>query len=106
MVTNTGTGEGQFTLTTVGEECGLSEIFSLSAGSSSQAYSWACTIDEDADAGLSSFIFRVTSIARSNYVLEQTEIFTVEPNWDSDGIIELTFGMNPSQWHLLVALLP
>ena len=91
VVTNTGTGEDQFTLTTVGEECGLSEIFSLSAGSSSQAYSWACTIEEDADAGLSSFIFRVTSNARSNYVLEQTEIFTVEPNWDSDGIIEVTF---------------
>ena len=33
----------------------------------------------------------MTSNARSNYVLEQTEIFTVEPNWDSDGIIELTF---------------
>jgi hypothetical protein len=33
----------------------------------------------------------VTSNARSNYVLEQTEIFTVEPNWDSDGILEVTF---------------
>ena len=91
VVTNTGTGDDQFTLTTIGEDCGLSEIFSLSAGSSSQVYSWICTIDEDASAGLSSFTFRVTSNARSNYVLEQTEIFTVEPNWDSDAIVEVSF---------------
>ena len=91
VVTNSGTGEDQFTLTTIGEDCGLSEIFSLPAGSSSQAYSWVCTIDEGASAGLSSFDFRVTSNARSNYVLEQTEIYTVEPNWDSDNIIEISF---------------
>ena len=91
VVTNSGTGEDQFTITTIGEDCGLSEIFSLAAGSSSETYSWVCTVDEGASAGLSSFNFRVTSNARSNYVLEQTQIFTVEPNWDSDGIIEVSF---------------
>ena len=91
VVTNTGTGDDQFTLTTIGEDCGLSEIFSLSAGSSSQVYSWICTIDEDASAGLSSFTFRVTSNARINYAVEQTQIFTVEPNWDSDAIVEVSF---------------
>ena len=91
VVTNSGTGEDQFTITTIGEDCGLSEIFSLAAGSSSETYSWVCTVDEGASAGLSSFNFRVTSNARSNYVLEQTQIFTVEPNWDSDRIIEVSF---------------
>lgn len=92
VVTNTGTGEDQFLLTTVGQDCGLSEIFTLPAGSSSQAFEWSCLIEETASAGLSSFNFRVTSNARSNYVLEQIEIFTVEPNWGSDGIVEITFG--------------
>jgi hypothetical protein len=92
VVTNTGTGEDQFLLTTIGQDCGLSEIFTLPAGSSSQAFEWSCLIDETATAGLSSFNFRVTSNARSNYVLEQVEIFTVEPNWGGDGIIEISFG--------------
>tara|TARA_B100001027_G_scaffold216375_1_gene192538 strand:- start:543 stop:4586 length:4044 start_codon:yes stop_codon:yes gene_type:complete len=91
VVTNTGTGEDQFTLTTIGEDCDLSEIFSLSAGTSSQAYSWNCVVDSDEDAGLSSFTFRVTSNARSDYVLEVVEFYTVEPNWDSDGIAEISF---------------
>ena len=92
VVTNTGTGEDQFLLTTIGQDCGLSEIFTLSAGSSSQAFEWNCLIEETASAGLSSFNFRVTSNARSNYVLEEVEIFTVEPNWGGDGIIEISFG--------------
>jgi hypothetical protein len=92
VVTNTGTGEDQFLLTTIGQDCGLSEIFTLPAGSSSQAFEWSCLIDDTATAGLSSFNFRVTSNARSNYVLEQVEIFTVEPNWGGDGIIEISFG--------------
>ncbi len=92
VVTNTGTGEDQFLLTTVGQDCGLSEIFTLPAGSSSQAFEWSCLIEETASAGLSSFNFRVTSNARSNYVLEQIEIFTVEPNWGGDGILEISFG--------------
>ena len=91
VVTNTGTGEDQFLLTTIGEDCGLSEIFTLSAGASSQVFSWSCTIDSGASAGLSSLTFRVTSNARSNYVVEEIEIFTVEENWDSDGILEISF---------------
>ena len=90
VVTNTGSGEDQFLLTTIGDGCDLSEIFTLSAGSSSQAFSWSCTIDEGASAGLSSLTFRVTSNARSNYVLEEIEFFTIEPNWGSEGIVELS----------------
>ena len=92
VVTNTGTGEDQFLLTTVGGDCGLSEIFTLAAGSSSQAFEWSCPIDSNASAGLSSSTFRVTSNARSNYVLEEAEIFTVEPNWNSDSIVGVSFG--------------
>ena len=92
VVTNTGTGLDQFMLTTPGDSCGLSEIFTLDAGSSSQAYSWSCTIDEDSSYGYESIIFRVTSGARINYVLEEVENYLVEANWGDDGIVEMSFG--------------
>jgi hypothetical protein len=92
VVTNTGTGLDQFMLTTPGDSCSLSEIFTLDAGSSSQAYSWSCTIDEDSSYGYESIIFRVTSGARINYVLEEVENYLVEANWGDDGIVEMSFG--------------
>ena len=94
VVTNTGTGIDQFLLTTPGNSCGLSEIFTLDAGASSQTYSWSCTIDEDSAYGYESIIFRVTSGARTNYVLEEVENYLVEANWGSEGIVELSFGSN------------
>ena len=94
VVTNTGTGIDQFMLTTPGNSCGLSEIFTLDAGASSQTYSWSCTIDEDSTYGYESITFRVTSGARTNYVLEEVENYLVEPNWGSDGIVEMSFGTN------------
>jgi hypothetical protein len=81
-------------LTTPGNSCGLSEIFTLDAGASSQTYSWSCTIDEDSTYGYESITFRVTSGARTNYVLEEVENYLVEPNWGSDGIVEMSFGTN------------
>ena len=94
VVTNTGTGIDQFLLSTPGNSCGLSEIFSLDAGSSSQTYSWSCMIDEDSTYGYESITFRVTSGARTNYVLEEVETYIVEANWGSDGIVEMSFGTN------------
>ena len=94
MVTNTGTGIDQFLLTTPGNSCGLSEIFSLDAGASSKTYSWSCTIDEDSTYGYETITFRVTSGARTNYVLEEVETYIVEANWGSEGIVEMNFGAN------------
>ena len=94
VVTNTGSGLDQFMLTTPGNICGLSETFTLDAGSSSQAYSWSCTIDDDSTYGYESITFRVTSGARTNYVLEEVENYIVEANWGSEGIVELSFGTN------------
>ena len=94
VVTNTGTGIDQFLLTTPGNSCGLSEIFSLDAGASSQTYSWSCMIDEDSTYGYETITFRVTSGARTNYVIEEVETYIVEANWGSDGIVEMNFGAN------------
>ena len=93
-VDNTGTGEDQFTLTMIGDDCDLSEVFTLSPGISSQSYPWSCVVDAEADAGSSSFTFRVTSSARSNYVLEVIEIYTVEPDWEGNNIAEISLPMN------------
>ena len=91
VVTNTGTGIDQFLLTTPGNSCGLSEIFILNPGASSQAYPWSCAISNESASGIGSLIFRVTSGARTNFVLEDIEYYTVEPTWDSSGILELNF---------------
>tara|TARA_B110000008_G_scaffold274774_1_gene311076 strand:- start:748 stop:1623 length:876 start_codon:yes stop_codon:yes gene_type:complete len=51
-------------------------------------------IDEGSTYGYESITFRVTSGARTNYVLEEVETYIVEANWGSDGIVEMSFGTN------------
>ena len=89
-VSNTGTGEDQFTLTIVNEGCDLSEIFSLPPATP-QTFSWTCTIDENANAGSDDILFRVRSNARSDYFIESLQDFTIESNWANGAIIELSF---------------
>ena len=90
VVQNTGTGTDQLLITTVGMDCGLTSQFELAAGSSSPAVSWSCVLDENAQSGLGELKFRVTSSARSEYVQTYTEIYTVEPSWDSASVLMLT----------------
>jgi len=92
IVTNTGSGIDQFLLSTPGSNCGLSEIFTLDAGTSSQSFSWSCQVDNDSTYGFESITFRVTSGARTTYVLEEVATYLVEPTWGSSGIVDLTFG--------------
>ena len=51
-------------------------------------------IDEDSTYGYETITFRVTSGARTNYVLEEVETYIVEANWGSEGIVEMNFGAN------------
>jgi len=93
VVTNSGTGADNLLLTTVGDfECGISELLNLDAGASSQAISWSCVIPENSVAGISHFKFRVTSSARTTFVEEVAEIYTVEPIWSDQGAIFITIG--------------
>ena len=94
IVTNTGSGIDQFLLSTPGSNCGLSKIFNLDAGSSSQPFSWSCQIDDESTYGYESITFRVTSGARTTYSLEEVATYLVEPTWGSSGIIDLSFGTN------------
>ena len=94
IVTNTGSGIDQFLLSTPGSNCGLSEIFTLDAGSSSQSFSWSCQVDNESTFGYESITFRVTSGARTTYVLEEVATYLVEPTWGDSGIVDLSFGTN------------
>ena len=93
VVTNSGTGTDNLLLTTVADfECGISELINLDAGASSQAFSWSCMIPENSAAGISYFNFRVTSSARTTFVEEVAEVYTVEPIWSSQGAVFITIG--------------
>ena len=92
IVTNTGSGIDQFLLSTPGSSCGLSEIFTLDAGASSQSFSWSCQVDNESTYGYESITFRVTSGARTTYVHEEVATYLVEPSWGSSGIVDLAFG--------------
>ena len=93
VVTNSGTGTDNLLLTTVADfECGVSELLNLDAGASSQAISWSCIIPENAAAGISTFDFRVTSSARTTFVEEIVEVYTVEPVWSDQGAIFIAIG--------------
>ena len=92
VVTNTGTGEDQLVLSTVGMDCGVSEVLTLDAGESTPALPWSCTLSEEDEAGLKELRFRVTSSSRTSFSTSSVEIYTVEPVWGDSGVLQLAFG--------------
>lgn len=95
IVTNSGTGYDTLLLTSIDDfGCGVSELLSLDAGASSQAITWACVIPEDTAAGLSHFNFRVTSSARTTFVEELAQFYSVEEIWSQQGVVFITLGDN------------
>ena len=90
VVQNSGTGQDQLLLTTVGLDCGVTAQFNLEAGASSSAIPWSCVIEDTAQSGLGELLFRVTSSARSEYVATYTEIYSVEPSWDASNVLQVT----------------
>jgi len=87
ILTNTGSGEDTFTLSSIGEDCGLSTSVTLSPGVSSEALPWSCAVPEGAPAGLKSITFRAVSAMRSNVVINQAVGYQVEPSWPSDALV-------------------
>ena len=91
IITNTGTAEDTFTITTVGTDCGLDASVTLQAGLSSNSLGWSCILANDAAAGQHAIMFRVVSAIRSNVAIEQAMIYTVEADWPGEHLVELTF---------------
>jgi hypothetical protein len=89
-VTNTGNSADQFSISSVGLSCTLTESVTLSPGSSSSPLPWTCDVSEDALAGTNAFSFRVVSSARSNYVYNEVATYTVEASWDSASVVSIT----------------
>ena len=90
ILTNTGSGEDTFTLSSVGQDCGLSTSVTLPPGVSSEALPWSCIIPDDANAGLNSVTFRAVSSMRSNVVISQAVGYQVEPAWPNDALVAVS----------------
>lgn len=90
VVQNSGTGFDQLLVTTVGMDCGLTTMFGLEAGASSPAVPWSCLIDDDAEAGLSQLVFRVTSTSRTEYIQSYSEIYEIEKTYTPGNTLDIT----------------
>ena len=91
VLTNTGNAEDTFSITTVGEDCGLDASVTVGAGLSSEPLGWSCLVPNDADAGQRGVSFRAVSAVRSNVAIEQVALYTVEVDWPGDSLVALAF---------------
>jgi uncharacterized membrane protein len=91
LLTNTGTVEDTFAVTTVGVDCGLDVSVTVAPGLSSDPLGWSCVVANDAEAGQRAITFRAVSSVRSNVVLEYSKLFTVEADWPGDSLVALSF---------------
>lgn len=91
IVTNTGTGTDTFTVSTIGQDCGLDMAVSLGPGLSSPALGWSCTVPNSAQAGSSPITFRAVSQVRSNVAVDFSILYTVEPSWPGNTLVAVGF---------------
>ena len=91
ILTNTGNTEDTFSITTVGTDCGLDVSVTVGPGLSTDALGWSCVVANDAAAGSNGLSFRAVSSVRSNIVVEQSELYTVEAAWPGDSLVALSF---------------
>ncbi len=91
ILTNTGNTEDTFSITTVGTDCGLDVTVTLAPGLSTEPLGWSCILANDAPAGPSALSFRAVSSVRSNVVVEQSDLYTVEAAWPNGSLVALSF---------------
>ena len=92
LLTNTGSGEDTWTITTVGKDCGIDANMTLGPNLVSEPIGWACNLADDAPAGQQAITFRAVSSMRSNIIVEQSLIYQVEPTWPSNTLVAVTLG--------------
>ena len=78
VLTNTGNTKDTFSITTVGVDCGLDVSITVAPGLSTEYYGWSCVVPNNAEAGQQGITFRAVSGVRSNVVIEQSTLYTVE----------------------------
>ena len=91
IVTNTGTGEDTFSVSTIGQDCGLDAEVTLAPGLSSSALGWSCTVPNNAAAGAQPITFRAVSQVRSNVFVDFSILYTVEASWPGSTLVAVTF---------------
>ena len=90
-LTNTGSTEDTFAISTVGVDCGLDVSVTVNPGLSSEPFGWSCVVPNNAEAGQQVLTFRAVSSVRSNVVIEQSILYTVEADWPGDALVAVTF---------------
>ncbi|MGB1233851.1 MAG: hypothetical protein ACPHF0_06770, partial [Poseidonia sp.] len=90
VLTNTGSAEDTFSITTVGEDCGLDASVTVGAGLTSEPLGWSCVVANDAAAGQRGVSFRAVSAVRSNVAVQQVALYTVEVDWPGDSLVALS----------------
>ena len=90
IVTNMGTATDWMTITTLELDCDLDQQIELGPSMSSIPLPWSCTLPDQASAGLDVVTFRLTSSVRSDMMVTSLEAYTIEPIWDSNGVIIFT----------------
>ncbi|MEL0182095.1 MAG: hypothetical protein VW872_03420, partial [Candidatus Poseidoniales archaeon] len=91
VLTNTGNAEDTFSVTTVGEDCGLDASVTVGAGLTSEPLGWSCVVANDAAAGERGVSFRAVSAVRSNVAVQQVALYTVEVDWPGDSLVAVSF---------------
>ena len=91
VLTNTGNTEDTFSITTVGVDCGLDVSITVAPGLSTEYYGWSCVVPNSAEAGQEGITFRAVSGVRSNVVIEQGTLYTVQADWPGDSLVALSF---------------
>jgi len=91
IVTNTGTGEDTFSVSTIGQDCGLDAEVTLAPGLSSSALGWSCTVPNNAAAGAQPITFRAVSQVRSNVFVDFSILYSVEASWPDSTLVAITF---------------
>ena len=89
-ITNTGSGEDNFSIASVGIDCGLDVSVVVGAGQTSDAFGWSCPVANDASAGLKSISFRAVSSVRGNVAVSDNVFYTVEAEWPGDTLVAIS----------------
>lgn len=89
VVTNTGNTEDTITISIPDSGCNLNEAMTLQAGQSSTAFSFTCSVSENAIAGLTGLTVTSTSALDSSFTYEESISYNVLTSFPESGYGEL-----------------
>ena len=98
VVTNTGNTEDTITISIPDSGCSLNEAVTLQAGQSSSAFSFTCSISDNAIAGLSGLTVSSTSALDSSFTYEESISYNVLTSYPESGYGEII--LSPTEFEI------